>query len=223
MPDLDSIEPSRHEWLETLSASTVRRVRPDGYSARIVRNRDRILDREPVFGHERAPVVAEVSHERLAEVGYKSARNQRPRDVWPADCAAIRLLKDFVERERNPEGVELLHNLSSPNMTRCAQLRQTLLERIEVGKMECEHVDFPLFIERTELHTCDYANTHGLGGLARRANTIDGVVIREGERGQAATRRSLDYVLGRKCAVRGCRVRVQVDESRRARLAAHRS
>src|ERR1700716_1342103 len=106
-------------------------------------------------------------------------------------------------------------------MTRCAQLRQALLERIEVREMEGEYVYFPVLVERAQLHPGDHADPHLLGSVTRRANTIDGVVIRERECGQSATRRCLYYLFWRECAVRGCRVRVQVDESRPARLAAH--
>jgi hypothetical protein len=82
-------------------------------------------------------------------------------------------------------------------------------------------VYFPILVERAKLHPRDDADTELISRITRRADTIDGVVIGERERGQAATRRCLYYLLWRECAVRGCRVRMQVDESRPARLAAH--
>jgi hypothetical protein len=82
-------------------------------------------------------------------------------------------------------------------------------------------VYFPVFVKCAQLHPGDDADTNLLSRLTRRANTIDCVVIRERKRGQSATRRGLYYLLWRECAVRGCRVRMQVDESRPARLAAH--
>jgi len=92
-----------------------------------------------------------------------------------------------------------------------------------MGKMEREHVYFPLFVERAQLHPRDHANAHALRGLTRRADTVNSVVIRKRERRQPASRRGLDYSLGRENAVRGGRVRMQVDESRPARLVVHRS
>src|SRR6202022_2735139 len=197
MPDLNSVEPGGHERLETLAASTLGRMRPDCKGARFVRDPNRVLDREPVLGYERATVVAEVSHERVAEICYDSARNQRARDVWPADRAAIRLLEYFVKSERNPDCVELLHNLCRSKVARCAQLRQTLLERFQVGKVERQHVYFALVVERAQLPPRDHANAGLVTGLTRRAHPVDSVVIRESERRQTAARRGFDYPLGR--------------------------
>ena len=223
MLNLDSVESGRHERLQTLPAPTVLRVRPDCNRAGLVRDRNRIADGERIFGHERAPIGAEVPHECLTEVWDDAARNQGARYVWPADGAAVRLLKNFIERERNSERVQLLHDFLCSDVARRPKLRQSLLQNVKVGEVEREQMYFAVIVECAQLYPGNQTDARPVCRQSGRADAVYRVVISERQRHQPAALGRLDYALGREKAVRGGRVGMQVDERRPARLCAHRA
>ncbi|GAC1483190.1 MAG: hypothetical protein NVS1B5_02070 [Gemmatimonadaceae bacterium] len=106
-------------------------------------------------------------------------------------------------------------------MTRHSELAQTLFQRLDMTKVERQQMDFVLLVESAQLDSRNYPDTEALTGRARRPDSIDRIMIREGERGQAAPLRRFDYLVGGECTVRCGRVCVQVDERRAARIPAH--
>src|SRR6476646_2334531 len=103
MADLDSIEPGRDQWLEALAASPVAGMRPDRDPSRFMYDSDCIFNKKAILGDERAPISAEVAHEGVAEVMHGTACDHRACNVWPSHRAAVRLLKHFVECERDSQ------------------------------------------------------------------------------------------------------------------------
>src|SRR5450759_41789 len=176
---LQAIESRRDQGLEPLASPVVAWMRPDRQRAGLVRDRDRILDREMLLGDERAPGVAEIFRERTPKIVHHAARDQCARHVWTSDGSAVRLLKHLVQRQWNAERVEFVHNLLGTRVPRGAQLAETLLQTLEVGEVERQQVDLVLTLKRAQLHSGDYANAKSLTGRARRGNSIDRVVIRE--------------------------------------------
>src|SRR5712671_6603148 len=136
MPDLDAVEPSGDQRLQLLPAASVSGMSPYRESARIVRDRDRVLDRKLFLRNEGATVAAKVSHERIAEVVHDSASYKCARDVRPTNSSAIGLQENFVERYRYSELVEFLDDLFRPAEARCAQIFQALVKRVELGEVE---------------------------------------------------------------------------------------
>jgi hypothetical protein len=98
MSYLDSIEARGNEWLEALAPATVPRVCPYGNRARFVSNCYCVLYRKFVLWDKSAPIGAEVSHERVAEIEHNAARNECPCNVRAPDRATIRFLQHFLER-----------------------------------------------------------------------------------------------------------------------------
>jgi hypothetical protein len=143
--------------------------------------------------------------------------------VWPPDGAAIGLLKDFIEGERNSNCVELLHDFLRSDVARCPKLSQSLIQNVKVGEVEREQMYFAVIVECAQLYSGDQTDASPLCRDAGRADAIYGVVIRERQRRQPAALSSLDYALRREKAVRGGRVGMKVDERRPARLSAHRA
>ena len=86
-------------------------------------------------------------------------------------------------------------------------------------------MNFVIILERAQLDPGDDPHTETLACRFRCRNTINGVVIREGDGRQAAAVCRFDHFLRREYAVRRSRVSVQIDECRplRARIRAHRS
>lgn len=132
MPDFDAIESRGHQWLEVLPPSSVSGMRPDCKSARIMRDRDRILDRKFFLRNERTPVAAKVCHECIAEIMHHSACNEGARDVGPSHGSSVRLLKNFIKSDRYSQRVELVDDFFGPSEARCPQIFQTLAEGVEV-------------------------------------------------------------------------------------------
>jgi hypothetical protein len=143
--------------------------------------------------------------------------------VRSSDGAAIRLLQDLIHREGNPKRVELFYDPASPGITKGAQFLEMILERVEVGKVERQEMDFVIAIKSAQLYARDHADSGALTRFARNTDTVDSIVICERQRCQAAAFRSLDYLVGWESSVRSGRVGMQVDERRPGRLCAHGS
>lgn len=221
MSDLDSVESRGNQRLETIPASAVGGVRPDGEGARLVRDRDRVFDRKLVLWDESAPVVPEIRHERVAEIVHHAAGNERARNVGATDCSTVCLCQHFVERNRYPQCVQLFDYLRGAREAHQAQLRQSLLQGVEFRQMERQQMYFVVLVERAELYSGNYANSQTLPGLAGNGHSRDRIVVSEGERLEATALGGLDYLFWWENAVRGGRMGMQVDERRPARLCAH--
>jgi hypothetical protein len=89
--------------------------------------------------------------------------------------------------------------------------------------MERQKVHFVVIMKRAELHSRNEANAKSLPSGARGGYSVHCIVIGERYRGKAATLRRVDHSFRREGTVRRCRMGVQVDEPRPARIVAHRS
>ena len=223
MPDLDAVETGRDQWLETLAPATVTWMSPDRNCTRLVCDRDGVLNGKFVLRYECAPLGAKIAGECVAKITHDSAGNHRSRNVRPPNRSAIRLQENFIQCERDAELIEPGDYPSCAGVSGNPQIGQPLFERPQLGKMECEQVNFMVLIVSAELHACDHANPGALRCFAGGTNPVNGIVIRERESSQAATLRCLYHSLGGECAVRGGRVGMEVDERRPARRCAHRS
>src|SRR5687768_3955591 len=108
MSDLDSVEPCCYERFKSLASATFGRVSPDCKGTSLVRHRDRILDCEDFLLHESAAAATKIAHECIAKIVNRSASDHGAGDVRPAHGAAVRLQKNFVERDRYAERVQLV-------------------------------------------------------------------------------------------------------------------
>lgn len=196
MPYFHSIETRGNQRLEAFATSTVTWMGPDGNRTCPVRDRDRVFNGESVLRHERASLCAEVASEGVAKIRNEGAGDHCPRNMRPADRPAIRLMKDLIQRERDPNLIESFDYPARASVPRQAQIGQALFECIELGKMERQQVHFMILIVRTQLHACDHAYSSSFRCRARGPNAVDGVVIREGKRCQARVLRCLYYALG---------------------------
>lgn len=221
MSDLDSIESSGNQWLEPLAPSQITGVCPDRESAGLVRDCDSILDRKLLLGHEGAAVAAKVCHERIAEIVNNAAGNEGASDVRTANGPSLRLKENLIEGDRNSERVELLDDFFGAREALSAQFQQAHLESLEMSEVQSQHVNLVIVLEGAELRTRDHPDAESLTCRAGCRNSADRVVVGERNGLEAATRRSLDYLLWWKNAVRGGRMGMQVDERRPARLGAH--
>ena len=76
-------------------------------------------------------------------------------------------------------------------------------------------------VERTEPHPGNYSNSESVTGSARRVDSPNRIMIGECQRRETAAVGGLDYLVGWKNAVGCCRVGMQVDKGRPARIPAH--
>lgn len=125
MPDFDSVESGTNQRFQSLASASFGRVRPDREGASFVRHRDRILDCEDILRHKSAAAAAQIAHECVAEIVNRPSGNHGPGDVGPADRATFRLQKNFVERERYAEGVELFNDFLGASEALRAQLAKS--------------------------------------------------------------------------------------------------
>src|SRR5438105_8735721 len=182
MLDLHSVETCSDQRLEPLAPAAVARMCPDSKRTSFVGNADCVLNVQACLWHESTAVRAQVSHERITEIVHDPARNQRPRDVRPANCPAVGLLENFVKSELYAKCVELLHDFLCPRVSQRAQLSESRLERLELREVEREEVNFVIFIECAELDPRDHAHAEPLSGSSRSGQPVDGVVIGKGDR-----------------------------------------
>ena len=92
-----------------------------------------------------------------------------------------------------------------------------------MSEMQREQVDLVIILKRAQLATRDDAYSQPLTSRFRGGNSVDRIVVGEGERREPAPLRGFDYALGGENSVRRRRVGMQVDVGRPARIRAHRS
>ena len=92
-----------------------------------------------------------------------------------------------------------------------------------MGQVERQKVDFMVIMKRAQLHSCNHTNAEPLPSRARGCNSVHRIVIGERYGCEAAALRRVDNSLRREGTVRRCRMCVQVDEPRPARIIPHRS
>ena len=218
---LESIQSSGDQRLDPLAPPSFARMGPDGEGARLVRDRDRIFDRKACLGDKRTCSSAQVSHECIAKIMHYASRDQCTRNVRTADRAAIGLLKNFVQRQRNSKHVELVNDLLCTRVPQGTQLTKALFQSVEPRQVQRQDMDFVFVVERTELHPGNYSNSESVTGSARRVDSPNRIMIGECQRRETAAVGGLDYLVGWKNAVGCCRVGMQVDKGRPARIPAH--
>ena len=133
MLDFDTIEPGLDQRLQPLASAAIARMRPDRQRTRFVSDLNRVLNRQSRLGHESGSRGAKISHECIPEIVDGSARNQSPRYVRSADCATVRLLKNFVKCHRDAKRVQLLDNFLRACVAQRTELAQSSLQGVEVG------------------------------------------------------------------------------------------
>jgi hypothetical protein len=126
MPDLDAVEASGDQWLETLAPAAVTRMRPDRNCTRLMGDRDRILNGKLVLRYERTPLGAKVAGKCVAKITHDSTGNHRSRHVWSPNRSAIRLQENFIQRQRDAELVEPVDYPSRAGMSGNPQIGQPL-------------------------------------------------------------------------------------------------
>jgi len=80
--------------------------------------------------------------------------------------------------------------------------------------MKRQEVDLAIALERAKLDSGDDTDASSLSSGSRGDDSVDGVVIGEGNRRQPATRRGFDHFLRGKDPVRRSGVSVEIDECR---------
>ncbi len=78
--------------------------------------------------------------------------------------------------------------------------------------MEREQMHFVVVLECAELDTRYHADTKTITRCPRGRNSVDGVVIGEGDGCESAALRSFDHFLGRKNSVGSSGVSMQINE-----------
>ena len=223
MSYFETIQSGGDQRLDPVAPASFAGMRPNGQCSRFVRDCDRIFDRKALLRDKRTRSSPQISHECVVKVVHYAARDQCTRDVRTADCPAIGLLKNFVQRERNSNDVELVHDLLCACVAQRTQLAEPLFQSLQLGEVQRQDVDFVLVKECTELHSCDYSNSKSGAGRPRRLDSPDSIMVSERQRGETAPLRGFDDLLGGKNAVRCGRMGMQVDERRPAprRIRAH--
>jgi hypothetical protein len=82
---------------------------------------------------------------------------------------------------------------------------------------------FVVIMKRAQLNSGNHTNAKPLPSGARGGHSIHCIVIGERYGRESAAQRRVDHSLRRERTVRRCRMCVQVDEPRPARIVAHRS
>src|SRR6267378_3666615 len=107
-------------------------MRPNRERTGLVRYPDRILDRETLLRNEGTAIATEVSHERVSKIVHHTSRDQCARDVRTPDRSTVRLQEDFIQRDRDVEAIELLHDLLRADVPQCAQIAETFPQSLEM-------------------------------------------------------------------------------------------
>ena len=140
-----------------------------------------------------------------------------------ANRATRGLLQDFLERDLETQRVQLLNDSDRTVVAHRAQPEESPFERIELHHVQRQQMNLVIAVESTELHPRDQSDSRAFRSITRRWDAGDRIVVRQRQRGNTAALSGFDYTFRWKSAVRGGRVRMQVDERRPTRPGAHRS
>lgn len=92
-----------------------------------------------------------------------------------------------------------------------------------MSEMQREQVDLVIVLKCAQLAARNDAYPQPFARRSRGGNSVDRIVVGEGERREPAPLGSFDYAFGGKNSIRRSRVGMQVDVGRPARIRAHRS
>jgi hypothetical protein len=92
-----------------------------------------------------------------------------------------------------------------------------------MGQVERQKMNFVLFMKRAQLHASNHPDASPIPSDARCGYSVHRVVIGERYGGKPAALRRIDHSFRRQGTVGRCRMCVQVDKPRPARIVAHRS
>jgi hypothetical protein len=120
-----------------------------------------------------------------------------------------------LDRHADADAVQLGDNLLGAPATKAAEDFQTLLERIHIANVQSEKMHLVLPEVHAELNAGNEAQSARVRGDLRLGDSRQGVVVGEGEGGEARGMRGRDGGRRTQRTVRRRRVRVQVDVGHR--------
>ncbi len=159
--------------------------------------------------------AAEEAFEGLRDRVRVSVAHQRLADVRAADGAVLGGGRQVVGVERIAELRETLEDARVALVAIEAELGERRLQRLAGAAVEevAEHVHRDAIVLEVDLHAGHDADAEALAGGERLGQTVDRVVVGDGDGREAQSRRLLHELRGGQRAVREQRMRVQVDHA----------
>src|SRR6185369_5414362 len=109
--NLQAIESQSDVPFDRLTSTVRTRVRDDGEATAGMNERDGVANGQLVLGNERGFASAQVAIEGVARVACPAAVDEHAGEVWATDRRVASTSQDILERDRNSQRVELLHDL----------------------------------------------------------------------------------------------------------------
>src|SRR5688572_11825031 len=216
MPDLDTVDPHFDERLEPRASSVPAGMRPDGEAARLVHDRDCFAYLEARLGHERRTPRAQIPIEGLAEIARGPGSNHCPRNVRTTNRGVSGFLEYHLERHADAECTQPLDDSGGSEMALLSEFLQARLDESEPRYVEGENVYFGVAVVRAQLDACHHPHSEGPAGFNRAWHARERVMIRQCECFDARRVCRRNDALRRQRSVRGGRMSVKIDESRRS-------
>jgi len=213
---LDGIEPLGFERGEGRSSPPILEVRGgDEAPAGVHQIRNRLEAGKPLLDKSRAAVTDEPV-EGVLHAGHRPPAQQRPRDVRPAHGPTSGLGQHIVLVDGKSESLEPLDHLDPAALAVRAAAGQEGLQWFPSHRQEIpEHMHFSPGRRHRELATRDDADPKPGTSGERSGDSVERVVVRQGDRAEARLRGPGNDLLGREGPVRGRAVQVEIDRARR--------
>lgn len=209
--NLQAIESQSDVPFDRLTSTVRTRVRDDGEATAGMNERDGVANGQLVLGNERGFASAQVAIEGVARVACPAAVDEHAGEVWATDRRVTSTSQDILERDRNSQRVELLHDLDCTCVAPLAKRPERLLDGALPLNVQTEQVNFALIVGGAQLDTWHDTNPEGVRRSDRLGNAVHRVVIGERDGGEPRRLRRGNHRRRRFGTIGRCRVRVQVD------------
>src|SRR5688500_1227957 len=217
MADLDAVDPHLDERLEPRSPSLPAGMRPYSKPARFVHDRDCFAYLEAGLGHKCRTPSSQIAVERLAEIARGPGSNHCPCNVRTTNRRISGFFEYHLERHVDAERTQALDNSGGSEMALLSEFLQARLDESEPRYVEGENVYLGVAVVCAELDACHHPDSEGPAGFDRAWHARERVMIGQCECCDARRVCRRNDALRRQRSVRGGRVSVKIDESRRSR------
>jgi hypothetical protein len=212
MQDLQSIQAEVDQRRQSFARTDLTRVGENCEAAGAMNQSDGFADRELFLGDESGLAIAQVAIERVTEVGRPATGHKGAGDVWPPDSAAIGVLKDSIEGDADPKGIETLDNARRTSDAHLAKRCQSPLELRKLTQVKPEDMRFDVSFYRAQLDATDDPHSELRCRRLGIRETSNCVMVRERKRRELGGGcRCYDFGRSARSVRRG-RVSVKIDE-----------
>lgn len=203
MPHFHSIQAQRVEACQALPGAVTTRVRPNGESARGMREANCVGYFEAWLGNVRDFAGAEVLVEGVAMIRDVARLDHSTRNVRSPECGTRSFGENVIDLHRNASRRKPIDDCVTAFDAFALKSFEAWPDRAGVLDVQCEKVNLKVTIIRTQFAAADHTDAETRTCCERFVVASNGIVIGDRDRVKPCTNGSLDKLCWRYSTVRG--------------------